>query len=74
MFASSKNKMKKNRVNKLVQLIFLLTVMTTYTACKPRCKNCHTEINGIKSPPQELCGEQLKQAEQTKGMVCEEKK
>jgi hypothetical protein len=28
---------------------------------------------GIKSPEQELCGDELKNAEKTPGMVCEDK-
>jgi hypothetical protein len=66
--------MKNIKKCKLKTIIMLIMIVSVYSSCKPKCKYCHTEINGIKSPPQELCGEQLIQAEQTAGMVCEDEK
>ena len=53
---------------------FILAVVTAVTlaSCGPKCKNCHAEImEGVATPAQELCGEQLKQALKTPGMKCE---
>ncbi|MFD1258107.1 hypothetical protein ACFQ3S_14965 [Mucilaginibacter terrae] len=41
-----------------------------FTGCK-ECKKCHTEMLGMKSAPQEYCGDDLKKAEQVPGMVCD---
>ncbi len=42
-----------------------------FLSCGETCKNCHAEVMGVKSPPQKVCGEQLKEVEKVAGMVCE---
>lgn len=51
-------------------LMIAISLVTSVSSCK-RCKKCHAEVFGVKSPAQELCGDQLEQAEKTAGMVCE---
>jgi hypothetical protein len=46
--------------------------LTALESCN-NCEICNTEMMGIKSPEQELCGDELKNAEKTPGMVCEDK-
>ena len=55
--------------------LFLLTLLGCTllfltSSCK-RCKKCHSELMGVKSPAYEMCGDQLEQAEKTPTMVCE---
>jgi hypothetical protein len=52
----------------------ILAVVTAviFTSCGPKCKKCHAEVmEGVATPAQELCGEQLEQALKTPGMKCE---
>lgn len=46
-------------------------IIVAFSSCGPKCKKCHTEVMGISSPAQELCGEQLEQAMKTPGVKCE---
>lgn len=48
---------------------FALVTLIGFSGCSD-CKKCHAEALGINSPEQELCGDELKKAEQTPGMVC----
>ncbi len=42
----------------------------SFTSCS-NCKQCSAEIMGVKSTPQKVCGDNLKQVEATPGMTCE---
>lgn len=56
------------------QIIIFGFIAAITTTALPSCKNCatcHAEIMGVASPSQELCGDELKQAKKTAGMVCE---
>lgn len=48
----------------------VLTTLAGIASCGAKCKTCQADVMGVKSPEQELCGDQLKQAEKTPGMVC----
>ncbi len=57
------------------KILFLLsisvTLLTSLSSCN-QCKKCHANVvAGLETPKQEMCGDQLKQAEKTPGMVCE---
>jgi len=41
-----------------------------FASCS-NCGQCHTEVMGVKSPSQKLCGDDLKRAQQMPGMICE---
>lgn len=53
-----------------VLLAVCLALSAGFSSCK-NCKQCHAEMLGVKSPPQEYCGEQLEQVRKVTGMVCE---
>lgn len=48
-------------------------MVTSFSRCSD-CKKCHAEAGlggaSIQTPEQELCGDDLKKAEKTPGMVC----
>lgn len=55
----------------LLLLSIIVTLLTSLSSCN-QCKKCHANVvAGLQTPTQEMCGEQLKQAEKTPGMVCE---
>jgi hypothetical protein len=59
--------MKRN----LLVFISLLLLSSLMSACGPECKKCSAEVLGLKGPERELCGEELKKAEQTPGVTCQ---
>jgi len=48
---------------------FALLSIVGFSSCS-NCKKCHAEMLGVKGPEQEFCGEELKTAQNTAGMVC----
>lgn len=62
--------MKTTNIKRSAFLLSVFAVMVSIQSCGPKCKQCHTEVLGMKTPATELCGDQLKQAEKTQGMIC----
>lgn len=54
----------------VVMFCFVVISAAGLVSCK-NCKICHAEMLGVKSPPQEYCGDELKKIQQTPGVVCE---
>lgn len=50
--------------------LFAVVTLVGFASCSD-CKKCHAEVAGVKSQEQELCGDDLKKAKETPGMVCE---
>jgi len=55
----------------LFSALLCASLIVSITSCGPKCKQCHVELMGQKSPEQELCGDELKRVEDTGAMVCE---
>ena len=55
----------------LLLVIAIFSFAFTFSSCGPKCKKCHMDLMGVKTPEQEMCGDQLEQAKKTTGMICE---
>lgn len=57
--------------------MFSIFLATTISACGEKCKVCRAEVTvgsaSVSTAGQELCGDDLKKAESTPGMVCKDK-
>jgi len=61
----------KNKTIKCMQTgLWAALLLLSLSQCGPKCKTCHAEVMGVKTPEKELCGEELQKAEETTGIIC----
>lgn len=57
----------------IILSVFSLLLSSSMISCT-KCKKCHAEVGmggiSVNSPEKEFCGDELKKAEETPGMVC----